>query len=520
MINAAQKFNPDDTLVHREAAKVAQLATRQFVRFRGLVKTPSPSPERETPTSGFQTPGFELAGSVGPTPSNRSVSPTGTTYRESGGSFERPAVVALQPRQMVPEGMLEYPPNSDIARCVGWYLTGGKRPRTKKEQRAKENWDGTWREWNATGDRDLREADNIMDLFRDGFTFETSGDKITFPRTVDWQDETMNATEVWQPTPTLTGIISDEVAPLIPYRPTDHLDFGRYQNLAGSYGFPEYKGYDVRKFLHDLEVDLDSVWRDEERGDQTERPAKVVKDMCLGEDMAAEAYVRSVDAFVAGARGWVDETAGERKRKHEEMSDDDLKPSPKRHAAFAQFDTSSFDLGTPLAEYVGQKWRGGWLQAGMRGTVRQTEAAYRQLAQNEQKAEETTAVEKKPDELVTDEDIASYARELYIDAVRAASKRIPIALEIEAYGARQNGLDLACLLHLPSDFAAGGSAMGPPPNSGPGRAAWYEKSLQLAGQQIVDATKRREILSEEEVKGEAELAKLTRLRLDLVSDRV
>jgi bromodomain-containing protein 7/9 len=124
MITAAQTFNPDDTLVHRESTKVAQLATRQFLRFRPLVKTPSPIPERED-TSGLRTPGgFEMAGSVGPTPSNRSVSPTGTNFKAFG--LERPGVMALQPRQLVPDGMLDYPPNSDIARCVGWYLTGGK----------------------------------------------------------------------------------------------------------------------------------------------------------------------------------------------------------------------------------------------------------------------------------------------------------------------------------------------------------------------------------------------------------
>ena len=509
MITAAQKFNPDDTLVHREAAKVAQLATRQFNRFRSLVKTPSPSPERET--SGMGTPGFAdlIGGSVGPTPSNRSVSPTGTVHKEAlaAGTLERSAVAQLLPRQLVPEGMLDYPPNSDVARCVGWYLSGGKRHRSKKEQRAKEKWDGTWREWNVDGDRNVREADNILDLLRQGFTFETSGLGVTLPRTVDWQDEAMNASDRWQPTPTLTGIVADEVVPQVPSRPIDHFDVGRFQSLAGSYGFPEFKRYDVRKFVRDLTVDLESVWRDEET-DLVERPSKVVKEMCLGEDITSEAYVRSVEAFLSGARD-----DNDRKRKHAEVDASVVKAESKSED---EHDTSGFDLGMPLEDYVNTRWRDGWLHAGMRGTVKRTQEMYREIV-----ATEPGHQAKRPkleDVLDADElDVVAIGRELFRGVVEDAAKRIPIMLDLEEYAARRNGLDLACLLHATTDFAAGGSATGPPPNTGAGRAAWYEKSLKLAGEQLVEATKRRATLTSDELNGEQEIERMKRLRLDLVS---
>lgn len=550
MITAAQKFNPDDTLVHREAAKVAQLAERQFNRFRSLVKTPEPSPEREQ--SGLRTPGDRMGGSVGPTPSNRSVSPTGTTYKDKDAStVEKSAVSTLLPRQLVPEGMLDYPPNSDVARCVGWYLSGGKRPRTKKEQRAKEKWDGTWREWNVDGDRNVREADNVLDLLRDGFTFQTSGLGVTLPRTVDWQDELMNASETWQPTPTLTGVVVDETIPQIPTRPIDHLDMGRYQSLAGSYGFPEFKRYDPRKFIRDLTVDLESVWRDEDdepilsrdtsMRDRRERPGRVIKEMCLGEEVTSEAYVRSIQAFVSGARAegtGVELEGGGRKRKRErdEMDDnennmlkietkieDDSSPASSTPAPSATYDASGFDLGMPLEDYINTKWRDGWLNAGVRGTVKRTQETYREIINSNVKAEaepDSGQQAKKPkleEVLKADSlDVEAIIRELYYQTVKDSIKRVPIALEIEEYSARHTGLDLACLLVTPNDFAAGGST-NPPPNTGPGRAVWYEKSLRSVGEQLVEASKRREGLDEAGLKSEEEEEKMRKLRLDLVN---
>jgi hypothetical protein len=551
MITAAQKFNPDDTLVHREAAKVAQLAERQFNRFRSLVKTPEPSPEREQ--SGLRTPGDRAGGSVGPTPSNRSVSPTGTTYKDKDAStVEKPAVSTLLPRQLVPEGMLDYPPNSDVARCVGWYLSGGKRPRTKKEQRAKEKWDGTWREWNVDGDRNVREADNVLDLLRDGFTFQTSGLKVSLPRTVDWQDELMNASETWQPTPTLTGVVVDETIPQIPTRPIDHLDMGRYQNLAGSYGFPEFKRYDTRKFIRDLTVDLESVWSLEDEDDEPipilsrdtstrdlyrrERPGRVVKEMCLGEDVTSEAYVRSVQAFVQGARAegaGVEAEGGGRKRKRDSLDDgsyetlkiepEDVTPAKPAPAPSATYDTSGFDLDMPLEDYVNTKWRDGWLNAGVRGTVKRTQEVYHGIINANAKAEAEPgsghqAKKPKLEEVLKADslDVEAIIRELYYQAVRESIHRVPILLELEEYSARHTGLDLACLLVTPNDFAAGGSS-NPPPNTGPGRAVWYEKSLKSVGEQLVEASKRREGLDEEGLKSEEEEEKMRKLRLDLVN---
>jgi hypothetical protein len=530
MITAAQKFNPDDTLVHREAAKVAQLAEKQIARYRSLVKTPSPSPE-----PGYGTPRTGPDGSTSRgqgTPFDRSISPAGTMDGTRTG-VERPAVAALQPRQLVPEGMLAYPPNSDIARCVGYLLSGGKRPRTKKEQRAKEKWDGQWREWNTEGDRNLREADNVLDLFTEGFEFDSNG-KTRSPRVVDWEEEGMNSSTTWQPVPTLTGVAADEVVPRIPTRQVNHFDFGRTQNLPASYGFPEFKKYDSRKFLRDLRMDLDGAWRDEEREGSGERSSRLIKEFCLGDDTASEAYVRSLNTFVTGARAWVEQDTirlGTKRKREEQVEMEpvertavkvetglDEPTEPPRPREYAAFDESKFDLGMPLDQYINTQWRGGWLEAGARKTVKIVQEVYPDVLASKPNQERSPQKQKLESTDQEDEafDITDIERDLYRAAVSDAIQRVPLALEVEEYAARRNGLDLACLLYTSTDFATGSSSTGPPPNNGPGRAAWYEESLKLAGKQLVDAYERRQTLPEGGLEGDDEQEQLKKLRLDLV----
>jgi hypothetical protein len=261
--------------------------------------------------------------------------------------------------------------------------------------------------------------------------------------------------------------------------------------------------------------------------------------MCLGEDVTSEAYVRSIQAFVQGARGdgtGIGFDGGGRKRKRDEMDDvennmvkietkieDDSSPATSTPAPSATYDTSEFDLGMPLEDYVNTKWRDGWLNAGVRGTVKRTQEVYREIVNSNVKAEaepETEHQAKKPrlEEVLQADplDVEAIVRELYYQTVKDSIKRVPIALEIEEYSARHTGLDLACLLVTPNDFAAGGST-NPPPNTGPGRAVWYEKSLRSVGEQLVEASKRREGLDEDGLKSEEEEEKMRKLRLDLVN---
>jgi hypothetical protein len=161
------------------------------------------------------------------------------------------------------------------------------------------------------------------------------------------------------------------------------------------------------------------------------------------------------------------------------------------------------------------------LNAGVRGTVKRTQEVYREIVNSNVKAEPDSVHQaKKPkleEVLQADSlDVEAIIRELYYQTVRDSIKRVPILLEIEEYSARHTGLDLACLLVTPNDFAAGGST-NPPPNTGPGRAVWYEKSLRSVGEQLVEASKRRQGLDEEGLKSEEEEEKMRRLRLDLVN---
>ena len=426
------------------------------------------------------------------------------------GHLVRPEFAALQPRQIVPEGMLDYPPCSTVAKCVGWYLTGGKRQRTKKEQRAKERWDGTWREFNPAGDRNMREADNILDVLKDGFTFNTSGQKLTIPEAVDWDDESMNVKEPWQPTPTLTGLPVDEVVPVIPTRQVNHLDYGRFQHLPLLYGLPEFAKSDSDKLLREIRTDLDGAWKDHDGDDVTgrERPSKMIKDLCLGEDMAAEAYLQSVNAFVSGATQSVrrEDRIGrgsKRKRTAEveeqevdrmnkvKMEDDETLPSNEpntsqnrpaaaRLAEYERYDSARFDLGMSLEDYVKTKWRGGWLDAGMRGTVRRVQEAYVEIQAQAHRDEPACPPEKKAANLTQDmetkqdiefcatpavvdsddsSDFHDLERSLFRQVVSSSIKSVPILSDLETYAARRTGLDLACLLHTATDFSLGGSSL-------------------------------------------------------------
>lgn len=555
MVTAAQTYNPDDNIVSREASKMSSLVERQIARNRDLIKTPSPErePDPNAPRPVYSSKMRAVSGtpfdSITPGSPDRSVSPGLMLEGRAKERLERqettifrPLMAALQPKSVVPEDMLRFPANSDIARCVGYHLTGGRRHRNKKETRAKEKWDGQWREWFTEGDRNLREADNVLDVLQEGFLTETSGSYVGLPKTVDWQDEAMNAAEVWQPTPVLQGLQPDEVAPSIPMRTTNHLDFGRYQNLPSAYGCPDFKAYDQAKLVRDIGSSLRTAYDKDatELVKRTERenPVKYLKEMTMGDDISGEAYMRSLSRFIGGARveprstqesPLPDNVAGpsnvgcdaQTDVKMELMDVDEADETKPHTQSEKTFDLSTFGLGMSLAEYVATKWRDGWLTADTRRTIEQTERAYAAI----QRGAEDLSVQDTPKDSQTDMqldgndtlDLEGLESSLYQSAVRESLQRIPLRQQVAEFASRGAGLELPVLLKTDQDFANSGRGTAPPP-IGPTRIPWFDEALRKTGEQIVQMAKKQAIdktgKEGEEVEESEELLKI---RYDLVS---
>ncbi|GHJ90384.1 hypothetical protein NliqN6_6786 [Naganishia liquefaciens] len=518
MIRAAQIFNPDDSLVHREAEKIKTLAEKHIAKNRPLIRTPSPSPEpvgrradvmsRMSTGLGGSTP-FEGT----PLSNGRSVSPGA----EADGTSKRGAIIDdLPPHQLIPEQMLDYPPNTDIALTVGWYLTGGKRLRSRKEQRAKEKWDGQWREWYTTGDRNLREADDLFDLFERGFDVESRGEKLVVPRTIDWSDEAMRSHDIWQPQPTYTGFEHEERAPKIPMRPVDHWDFGRYQSLPEAYGWSATRpvGLDRGDFVNKVKLDL----RPPEFGPQgaqyaswlrpEEDPLRYLKVVSTGEDVVGEAYLKSVDAFVRGAeenakRNW-------NVMREEEESRKKVKVEENAQAE----DQKDLGLGKSLGQYVATDWRGGMFSRKMQRTIDLATKAYK-LLRTEARVPDSRKAKASPVPVKLEDMELVIMKAL----VQEISAKIPIRQEVLEWAARKDGLELAALLQQIQDFSATGPNGGPP--SAPAeRAKWFTDSLKFTGDQIVRESKRlvekaRERGGSGELDGE-DLQRIREIRLNLL----
>lgn len=491
MIRAAQIFNPDDSLVHREAEKIKTLAEKHIIKNRPLIRTPSPSPEPMAASGGRRGGAMSRmsSGLGGSTPfegtplsNGRSVSPGG----EADGTTKRGAIIDdLPPHQLIPEQMLDYPPNTDVALTVGWYLTGGKRLRSRKEQRAKEKWDGQWREWYTTGDRNLREADDLFDLFERGFDSESRGEKLVVPKTIDWSDEAMRSHDVWQPQPTYTGFEHEERPPKIPMRPVDHWDFGRYQSLPEAYGWSATRpvGLDRREFVNKVKLDI----RPPELGPPgaqfapwlrpEEDPLRYLKVVSTGEDVVGEAYLKSIEAFVRGA----EEGA---KRNWNLMRDEEGSRKKVKVEDTKEGDDEDLGLGKLLGQYVASDWRGGLFNRKTQRTIDLATKAYK-LFRAETRAP-SSKTSKEPPAAVKLEDM-----ELVImkGLVQEVSAKLPIRQEVLEWAARKDGLELAALLQQIQDFSATGPNGGPPSTPAE-RARWFTDSLRLTGDQIVRESKR------------------------------
>ncbi len=393
MVAAAKRFNGEESFPSHEADIVKAYSDRLVERYAHVVK--ADSPERERASTVVSTGNGGLGTRAATPVVARSVSPPpAAATTQAPQSMVRPVV---PPRSTIPEAMLEFPPESLAAMLVGYYMTGGKRQRTKKEARGRERWDeGTWREWHIEGDRNLREAEDasvVMDTFR--------SKTIELPDQVKWG-------AYRKP--------SDDDDPPMPTRTAVHTDYGRLQDL------------------------------DNKPIARNDGPWEQVRRVTMGKQQDNEAYLRSIETFVAGA----ERSAG---------------ALPQGH----------------LHDHVQHIWRDGFIDSELRQVANKAGREYQHPS------------------------IGPFTH-----LVQEARKRLPVVKDLQTWAAKGPGVDLACLLHEPADFSVGTA---PGPGAGAARAAWFERALREAGDQIRDASERRQ----QSKLAEDESAKLKQLRLHLVS---
>ncbi|KAK4689729.1 hypothetical protein P7C73_g378, partial [Tremellales sp. Uapishka_1] len=365
LVAAAQKFNPPGTIPHTSAAKMLTHGQRHIDRARDLVITPSSSPARN-------------------------ASASATPYRGQS-VLSNPAMATpnpmldIPPSSYIPTQMLNFPPNSLMSLAVGWNLTGGRNVRPKRFIRGREKFTGKWREWNPDGTRDIAEVDDPEHLFgqsrfnRD-FRVGTDWKGLRYEGSRWWEWEGPGGSTGQPPLPG-SGMPRRE---RLKQRKLTHLDFGIFPDVEDeqetssrppTLGGPPKQGGNFVNIYGDVKDAKN--W---------------LSDMCTG-DTRGEAYLRSVERFVQGAR----------------PVKKDLDPETK---------PETDKLG--LDEYVFTTWRNGLLSSGPRQLV-----------------------------LHTLSDLHSPAPESkYSEIARKAYSRIAL----KALTAASNPLDIAPLLKSPKDF--------------------------------------------------------------------
>ena len=294
MITSAQKFNPEGSVPNASAGKVLVHGLKHIERNRSLVRTPSPSPRASGSESGTPWRGQSMF---------------------SGRAGTMPPFSAQEyvpPELYIPEEMLLFPPNSSMAKAVGWNLNGGRRQYMRKHIRGREKFNGKWRHWDLDGTRDLAEMEDPDDLFESMKT--TAGQ--TSRTIINWKG--MRKEDVWWGFelggPTGQPPIAPAPLPK-PYRP-------RRRDLS-TFEWGVYPEVDAETIVlsskndqHDLEVIADQLRPVKPRPpppglssssfvnvyDQPANrgPADLLREMVYG-GIHGEAYVRSVESFVRGA---------------------------------------------------------------------------------------------------------------------------------------------------------------------------------------------------------------------------
>lgn len=352
MYDAAVTFNLPGTAPYREANKVYKHGMKHIDRARPLVLSPSPSPERQT---------SELP------ESQRSTPHPGRTKK-------------LQVQHYIPAEMLPFPPNTLQAGAVGWNLTGGRRVRAKRFVRGREKFNGRWRDYCPDGSRDVAEMDDpqdILDIWR-----EKRGDEWkTVP---DWRSLCEGETRWWEwdgpggPTgqPPLPGAPRLQREPL-PTKELGTLDFGDYPVIEDEVAWLRRAPTgDLMPLEQQLRPDLPRPQRVQAGWpiqtfvnvhDNGAPAAEYLENMALG-NVRGEAYVNSVQRFIAGALNGAEERSAACEVKADEGEETGVDPE------------------AALWDYASNEWHNGVLHSGVSRTAQR---AMKALSEQTPEAVET-----------------------------------------------------------------------------------------------------------------------------------
>ncbi|WVQ70873.1 hypothetical protein IAR50_000398 [Cryptococcus sp. DSM 104548] len=304
LVEAAHKFNAVNTTPYKSASNILSHGLKHIERARPIAITPPPSPVRV---------------SVTPVRATSVVSARGE--RETTAAPEERVRDNVPPFHYIPEEMLNFPPNSAIARAVGWNLNGGKRVYNKRISRAREKFSGKWRNWLVDGSRDIAEAEDIHQLFEPWRM--RSGEQ--WREIVDWQ--AMRSKDGWwelemAPPPPHSAA---QQAPLpynpatprhdqVPHKTLSPWEYGQYPSVASEVAFLRQRIPSITDDDEILAEHIRPMYTRPKRGDPPaptnlvnvfdgplkRSPGDWVRDMVTG-DIVGEAYLDSIDRFVKGA---------------------------------------------------------------------------------------------------------------------------------------------------------------------------------------------------------------------------
>ncbi|OCF41809.1 hypothetical protein I317_04415 [Kwoniella heveanensis CBS 569] len=364
LVGSAQKFNPPGSIPYNSASRILAIGMKHVERSKPLVLTPSPSPTRNSATpfrGGSVVSGREKEDTIAP-------------------GYEEPAtaIEALPPSLVIPEKMLDFPPNSLQALAVGWNLNGGRRLHAKRVVRSREKFGGKWRHWELDGTRDVAEMEDIENLL-DQWRFKG---REQLRQVVNWKALRKNGSW-WESDASLASTSTIAGNPPTPYaaysprrdkiieRELGANEWGLNADIDAEMAFIRKRtgmrdadGSEVlaehirpmRPRHPERELpsppNLINIYDDNVNLKTAKRPVgDWVREMCTG-DTLGEAYLTSVDRFIRGAMASASPPS---------LSQQD---SPDRKGEDEKADSAHDAM--PLDEYVFKEYQDGVLSSGAR----------------------------------------------------------------------------------------------------------------------------------------------------------
>ncbi|WVF70522.1 hypothetical protein IAT40_005312 [Kwoniella sp. CBS 6097] len=370
LVTSAQKFNPPGTIPYNSASRILTIGMKHVERSRPLVLTPSPSPTRNSATP------FRGGSVVSGRDKEDTVAP----------GYEEPATAIedLPPSSVIPEKMLDFPPNSLQALAVGWNMNGGRRIHAKRIVRSREKFSGKWRHWDLDGTRDVAEMEDIESLLDQWRS--KNGDDM---RNVVNLKAVRRSGAWWESDASLASTSTMAGNPPLPYaayapRRDKIIERELGPNEWGLNAAIEHEVSFLRKRTGMKEADGSEILAEHIRPMIPRHPKRElppppnliniydtnpkkpnrpvgdwIREMCTG-DTTGEAYLTSVDTFVQGAMASASTSSSTSASLSVSSRPDslDLKGNVEKGEAV--------DEAMPLDEYVFRNYQNGILSSGAR----------------------------------------------------------------------------------------------------------------------------------------------------------